>query len=190
MIHRNTLKAFVGLFGCVLLSGCMPKMTIAEIKAMMPSRPAELDHLDMFMGEWTFEGEVTMGGVDEVLKTSGTNTARWEGDKWYMVSDGIFTVSEFGDMKGMETWTYDSGSKCFRTTWVDSAGAFSVGQGWYNADKKKWRMKATNHSSFGTTSVTGTATFIDDDTMKWSMTESAMWGLFKVMEMTGTSKRK
>ncbi len=190
MTHRNTLKALVGLFGCVLLTGCMPKMTIKEMKAMMPKRPVELDHLEMFMGDWTFEGEVTMSGLDEVLETSGTNSARWEGNKWYMVSDGIFKMGDFDEMKGMETWTYDTASKCFRNTWVDSMGSLGVGKGWYNADEKRWKMKSTSHSPFGTTSMKATVTFPDDDTMEWSMTETAMWGLITTMEMKGTSKRK
>ena len=51
------------LFCAIVLSvvgtmnlGCMPKMTIAEMKAQMPKRPAELDRLNRFVGKWTGEG--------------------------------------------------------------------------------------------------------------------------------------
>lgn len=190
MTHRKAIKTFLALSGCALLSGCMPKMTIEELKAMMPKRPAELDHLNMFAGDWTFEGEAKMAGLDQPLKTTGTNSAHWEGNNWYLVSTGIFKMDEFDEMHGLETWTYDSNSKCYRSSWFDSMGTAGYGRGWYDEGDKTWTMKATSYGPHGTSSMKGTVTFTDANTMEWSMTESVMGGLITVMEMKGTSKRK
>jgi len=190
MTFRTKHKAFLGLFGCVLLSGCMPKMTIDEMKAMMPKRPAELDHLNMFVGDWSFDGEAKMAGLEEPLKTTGTNSAHWEGNDWYLISNGIFKMGDFDEMKGHETWTYDTNAKCFRSSWVDSMGATGAGQAWYYPDKKKWKMRATSHTPFGTTNMKGEVTIVDENTMEFSMKETTMWGLITTMEWKGTSTRK
>ena len=185
-------------FSCVILSsiagialtGCMPHMTIEEMKAMMPQRPAELDKLNAFAGRWEFTGEAKMAGLDQVLKSSGTNEAKWEGDGWYLVSRGIFNLEGFGEMQGIETWTYDAHSKKFRSTWVDSMGSVATGTARHDEKTNTWKMRATSHGPFGKTTMKGHVKIIDDDNMEWTWTEYMMWGLFKTMEMSGTSKRR
>jgi hypothetical protein len=168
----------------------MPKMTIEDMKAMMPKRPAELDHLNMFAGDWTFEGKAEFAGLDEPLEMTGTNSAHWDGNNWYLVSTGIFKMADFDDMHGIETWTYDTNSKCYRSSWFDSMGTAGYGRSWYNEDDKTWTMKATSYGPHGKSYMKGKVTFTDENTAEWSMTERAMGGLIKVAEMSGTSKRK
>lgn len=175
---------------CAMLTGCMPKMSIEEMKAAMPQRPAELDKLNVFIGQWEFEGETKFCGLDQVLKSSGTNEAKWDGDGWFLVSRGLFSMGELGEMTGVETWTYDTHDKVYRSTWVDTMG--SIGTGVIRHDEKTntWRVRATSHGPFGKTTGKGKVQLIDDDTMEWTWTEYAMGGLVKTMEMSGTSRRK
>ena len=35
--------------------GCMPKMSVQDIKNMQPTRPPELDRLDALLGDWVTE---------------------------------------------------------------------------------------------------------------------------------------
>ena len=186
MIRKLTLASLAA----IVLTGCMPKMTIEDMKAMMPQRPAELDKLNAFAGKWEFTGEAKMAGLDEVLKTSGTNEANWEGDDWYLVSRGTFTMGELGEMQGLETWTYDAHSKKFRSTWTDSMGSVGTGTAKYNEKTNTWHIKATSHGPFGKSTIRGQVKFIDDNTMEWSWNEYAMGGLINTMEMSGTSRRR
>ena len=51
-------------------------------------------------------------------------------------------------------------------------------------------MKMKTRSPWGTMSERGTMKFIDDDTMEYDFTSSVFFGLIKVAEFEGTSKRK
>jgi len=103
-------------------AGCMPHMTVDEMKAQMPKRPAELDRLNAFVGKWKGEGEARFAMLDEPLKVTGTSEAKWEGDKWYLVGRGVMRMADFPETQGMETWCYDLHAKKYRSTFVDSMG--------------------------------------------------------------------
>jgi hypothetical protein len=180
------VMAVVGLS----LTGCMPKMTIEEMKAMMPERPVELDKLNMFAGTWEGTGEATMAGLDQVLKTGGMSKVEWGCDGWCMVEHGKYEMEEFGTMEGIGLWSYDPKAKKYRNFWVDSMGAAGTGESVYCEKTKTWKMKAKSHSSWGTSISRGTMTFPDPNTMEWTWTEYDALGLSKMMEMTGTSKKK
>jgi hypothetical protein len=167
----------------------MPKMTIEELKQMMPERPAELDLLNDFVGKWESTGKVSFAGLDEELETSSKSEITWGGDGWYLIEHGQFHMEEFGDMEGLATWTYDVGAKMFRNTWVDSTGGLSVGTAKYNKKTRTWHMKSINYSPFGKSKGKGKAQFIDDNTMEWDYSEYALGGLVKVMSMTGTATK-
>ncbi len=187
-MNRNRIAHLVLVLGSnVLLTGCMPKMSMEDMQP--PERPAQLDMLDAFTGRWTMDGEMNMAGMDEAMKTSGTAEGKWDETKWFIVNRGNFSMDGMGDMVGVETWSYDAHSKKFRTTWVDSMGTMGHGTAWYDERAKIWHSRATGHGMMGKTSMKGTAKFVDDDTMEWWFAEYAMGGLMKTMEMTGTSRR-
>ncbi len=190
MNRRLFCNLALALCAPVLFAGCMPKMTIEEMKAMMPKRPVELDRLNAFVGSWEATGEMTMTGLDQPLKSTGTTESKWEGDGWYIVGRSAMNMSEFGDMQGVETWTYDTHSKKYRSTWTDSMGSVGTGTATFNPNTNTWKMKATSHGPFGKSSAKGSVKILDENTMEWNWTEYAMGGLFKVMEINGTSKRR
>jgi len=66
--------ALITLWAGVTLgvTGCMPKMTIEQMKQQMPQRPAELDRLDAFVGKWQGEGEAKFAFLDTPLRITGT----------------------------------------------------------------------------------------------------------------------
>lgn len=189
-MRKNHLQLWVVAATCFAATGCMPKMTLEEMKASQPQRPAELERLNIFVGTWEMTGEMTFAGLDEPLKTSGTATGKWAGDGWFIVSDSVFRMGELGDMHSHEAWTYDAHSKRYRSTWVDSMGAIASGTAKYDEKTKTWTMRSKSHGPYGGSTGKGSAVIIDDNTMEWQWSEYAMGGLMKVMEMKGTSRRK
>ena len=174
----------------MMLTGCMPKMTIEEMKNTMPQRPIELDKLNAFVGRWEFNGEANMATLDEALPTTGTGESKWDDSGWFLVGDSVFKMQGFDDMRGHDTWTYDTKSKKHRSTWVDNMGSSGTGTATLNEKTNTWTMKATSHGPHGKMTIKGWVKNVDADTMEWCWTEYAMGGLIKTMEMCGTSKRK
>ena len=186
-----TCKRMLALCAPLLITGCMPKMTVEQMKAMTPQRPVELDKLNAFVGEWEFEGTSTFAFLDQPLEATGTNSAHWAGNNSYLISDGIFKMTGFDDaMHGHETWTYDTHSKKYRTTWTDSMGGTGTGTARFDEKSDTWYMDARAYTPFGKSTMKGHVKFINPSTMEWSWNEYMMGGLMKVSSMTGTSRRK
>jgi len=170
--------------------GCMPKITIDDMKQMTPKRPPELGMLDAFIGRWTSEGEAKFTGLDETIKMTGTSEAKWDGNGWIFVNRFSSSMADLGDMLGIETWTYDVRAKKFRTTWADDHGGSGVGTAWHDARTNTWHVKSKVYSPWGDNIGVGTAHFVDKDTVEWNWKEYAMGGLMLTMEMNGTNHRR
>jgi len=187
MSRTNALRVMLLACTALVVVGCMPKMTIEEMKASMPEKPVELERLNDFVGKWKFEGEATMAMLDEPIKMTGTAETKWEGDGWYTVSHNVMNMEHFGESKGLETWCYDSHAKKYRSTWVDTMGMMGTSVSSYDEKSGKWKMKSTSHGPWGKSTMKGWLKFTTPDTMEWWFAEHH--GLMKVMEMTGTGTR-
>ncbi len=180
----------LGVGVCAVATGCMPKMTMDEMKAMMPTRPAALDKLNMFAGNWSHEGTANFEAMDEPLKMTAQTTSKVEGDGWYLVETSVYSMEGFDDMNAMSFWTYDTANDRFRVTYIDTMGSQSTGTATYDEDDNQWRMTVENATPFGTSTAHATITFVDKDTQKWTWTESAFFGLIKIMDMEATLTRR
>ncbi len=186
-MSRTCAVAVWALAGAALaLTGCMPHMTVDELKAQMPKRPPELNVLDAFVGKWQYEGQTKFAMLNETLKMSGTSQAEWEGNHWYLVSRGTEKMEHFDETKMLETWTYDAHAKKYRATWTSSLG-LAIAECTYNDKDKTWHMTATDHTPWGQSCLKGTVQVRDADTIEWSVDE--FMGLTKIMEMRFTAKR-
>ncbi len=186
MVRRVAVLA--ALLGAALVfSGCMPHMTIAEMKAHMPDRPAALDRLDPFVGKWQVEGEAHFAMLDRPLKISETGEYKWDSDKWFVLGHGVMKMEEMPDTEGQELWTYDVHAKKYRAVFMGSMGMTGVGEAWYDVKTDTWHMSGVSYEPWGKACVKGTIHFLDKDTFEWNMKEY-MW-LTKTVEMTGTAKR-
>ena len=67
------------LIACSMV-GCQQGQSEMAAK-MKPERPAELDHLEMFVGEWEYTVEQRPAGSEEVKTASGVDTYRWACDR-------------------------------------------------------------------------------------------------------------
>lgn len=187
MIRKSLACAVLATCALLTLTGCMPKMTIEQMKASMPERPAELDRLDAFVGKWEWTGSAEMAGLEEPLTMTGTSEMHWESDRGFLVSRANMNMEPFGESEGIETWTYDSKAKKYRSTWTGGMGMISMGETVYDEKNDIWRMKGTGYGPMGKSSAKGTMKFTDADTMEWEMTEYS--GLMKIMTMSGTGHR-
>ena len=62
MIRRNMTCVLTATCLAGLSWGCMPQMTIEQMRDAMPQRPPELDELNAFVGRWETTGEAHMAG--------------------------------------------------------------------------------------------------------------------------------
>jgi len=175
----------------VLATGCMPKMTIEQMRKQRAKRPAELDMLNKFVGHWEGTGTGRMPMLEEEELTShGTEDVKWEGDGWYLVQYANYTMGGLGDLKGTMIWYWDFVDKKIKNIWVDTMGTMSVGSVKYNEKTGVWHMKSKSRGPWGRSAAAGTMKFTDDDTMEWTWTEWDGLKLMKFMEMSGLSHRK
>lgn len=189
MVKRN----LSGLFGLVVLTGlagCMPTMTIEQMKEMMPDRPAELDLLNMIAGRWEGTGTMKFTFLEEVIEIQNTDTATWECDNRVLINRGTYEMGELGTMTGIEIWTWDDKAGKFRTQWFDSFGMTANGTAKFDEETKTWHKRVRGKGPDGHKTVQeGTITYIDADTLEWTWTEWSSFKLFKIAEMSGTSRR-
>ena len=57
MLVRRVVFGVICACACINLTACMKHMTIEQMKEKMPKRPAELDALNAFVGNWDFKGQ-------------------------------------------------------------------------------------------------------------------------------------
>ena len=72
----------------------------------------------------------------------------------------------FDDLRAHDTWTYDTHSKKYRSTWVDSMGSTGTGTSTHNEKTNTWTMRTTSHGPYGKTVKKGCIKVIDNDTME------------------------
>lgn len=190
-MKKRGFAQFVVAACCIVpVAGCMPKMTIESIKQMQPPRPVELDRLEMLLGDWETEGQVVMSVLDEPMRSTGTNSARWALDKRMLVEHAELDMGPLGKMTGMSIWSWDPTIKKYRMWWFDSFGETSEAVVTYDEASETWHMKAKGKKYGHSTSGRGTIRRIDDDTLEWTWKEYVALGLIKVADMKGTSRRK
>lgn len=192
MYRRMMTGAIVATLAMAVLPGCMSQMCMEDM-AKMPERPVELDRLNDWVGTWKASGTGKMMGIDEEFTVTGTSQNAWDVDGWYLSEHGEYDMGPMGKMKYLQVWTWDSNAKKFRSYWFDSMGG--VGHGTAKCDEKTrtWTMSMRGKGPMGSTRGKGCVKFVDDNTMEWTWQEWPAWdllGLFKFMDMKGTSTRQ
>lgn len=175
------------------LFGCQThKMNMDEM--MKPAeRPAELDHLNMFIGTWEGTAEITMAGSDELMASKGKSTYEWSLDKWLLIERSEYEWGEGQTMHGMGYWWWDPDEKHFKMSWFDNDGGVGHGTARYDEKSKTWTMKAKSQNPYKPmkTIGEGTAKMLDDRTMEWSWEEEIpmLIGSRDFMKMKGTTHK-
>ena len=190
MTKSGVLFAATLVLSATVMTGCMPEMTIEEMKEMMKvERPAELDRINFKTGTWEATGEGQFAGLDQPVKTTMRATGSWECGERLMVSRGTMTMEELGDFEFMEIWTYDAQAGKYRTYWFDNGGMTGVGTAKYDDKTDRWTTRMRMRGPFGNMSAKGTMTLTGETSMHWTWKESVMMGLMEVAHWKGTSKK-
>lgn len=182
-----TMLSAICLSGAV---GCVPRLTIDDMKAMKIERPAEIDRLRLFAGKWTSTGTARLAGLEDELVISGTSHGKWHTDRWYLVNEDVFTLGELGDMKALTVWRWDERSRRYRSTWFYNDGSTGTGFARYDEKTKTWHLKTRGRGPWGRLKGKGTITYIDDNTVEWTWREWDGSGLVEIMSFQGVSKRE
>lgn len=187
-VKRCYAITVIACLSAVFLTGCLPKLSTSDLGQLRPQRPAELDRLEMLLGDWETTGEIRMTVADDVIHTRGHNHAEWSLDRRMFVEHAQLDMGAMGPMSGMSIWTYDEGAKKYRMWWFDSFGETSEAVVKFDEKTSTWHMKATGQKYGYSTSGSGTIRRIDADTLEWTWVERG-FKLLKLAEMKGTSRR-
>ncbi len=170
--------------------GCVPAMTIDQMKEMKIERPPELDLLGMFAGKWESTGRARMAGLEEDLMVTGTSEGTWHTDRWCLVNEDVFTLGKLGDMKALTVWRWDAKSRVFRSHWTYNDGSTGTGKATFNPLTKTWNYTTKGKGPWCSLKGKGTIKYLDENNVLWEWHEWDGTGLVKIMELKGSSRRK
>lgn len=172
-------------------SGCMPRdMDLADMKAMMPPPAPQLAELNRLHGDWTTSGTIQFIAAKDPLTTTGSNSAAWECDGRFLVDRSTYDMGPLGKMSGINIWTWDAGSGCYRLWWFDGFGESARGTASFDAKEKAWHIRTRGTNGKCAVVSRGTIRHVDDNHLEWTWKQWDSWRIFKISEMSGTSTRK
>ena len=175
----------------VALVGCQqPEAGMAHGHDGPPPRPAELDKLDSFIGNWTTTCDMTMNG--ETTKCQGAGSSSWALDNRVVISKFEFDMGEMGKMQGMEVLTWDPSAGKYRTYWFDSMGGVGEGTMRYDDKSGMWVSKGSSIDGMSgeARANSGTMKVLDSGKHEWSFKETDPWGFKTTMELKGISTKQ
>lgn len=172
----------------LVVAGCKgPDM---DEMMMKPDRPAEYAELDKFLGNWESFGELRMAGADDPMLMAGESTVRSVADGWVLVEDFQGRMND-KEVKGIYVWWYDKAAKRYKAFGVDDYGYVMTMDCARRTKDGVWKCtsKMRDTTKGHTLSARGTMRWTDANTAEWEM-KGYVFGIFKVMEMSGTMRKR
>lgn len=147
----------------LLMVGCQP---VGTKTSMMTVRPAELDRLDMWTGQWQATTETQLAGSQEIQKANFTESYRWACDRRVLINEWEGS-DEDGQIKGIGIWTWDADDKHYCIWQVNNRGAITEATATYDENNKTWRLKGeTRNTATGEErTIEANANMRDNNTM-------------------------
>lgn len=167
-----------------ILAACLVGCSQTPMPTEMPQRPdpaPQLAKLDRMLGTW--EGTAEMGGESY----EGGNTCTKAMNGMFLKQEGWHAMPDGERMNFTEFVTWDAGAGKYHSWFFTDWGDY--GEGWLTLapDGDTLHVKVESSNAKGQKSHGhGTATFVDNDTMEWTWTETGPMGK---MDMKGTSRR-
>jgi hypothetical protein len=195
-------RASIVVIGCLMLYGVVGcermQMTMHRHEPMAmndmkrPAPPVQLRELEPFIGSWegTAEVDVPAGSPAATQPTQtfkGASTTEWTMDGMAMKTSGWHEMPDGQRMTMIEYVTWDPRAEKFKSFYVSDWGESGTGWMWAepNGQRFHWTGKGSNARG-ETSSMSGTMTIIDKDSMSWNMVEEGPMG---TMRLRGTSRR-
>lgn len=196
------LRVSIVVIGCLMLAfftGCqeVKKMT-GQAPAMSmedmtrPTQPVQMKQLEPFIGTWEGTAEMVppagSPAATQPAKTfKGGGVSEWTLDGRAMKSTGWHEMPDGQRATYIEYVMWDADEKKFRSVYLSDWGDFGTGWMWPSADGQTFHFTGRGTNAKGQhSSMSGSSTVVDANTMKWNFTEHGPMGR---MEMRGTSTR-
>ena len=196
-------RSIVGMTCCCALLlgvGCakmrstfgMDKSTDAHAEMKRPAPPVQLKQLEPFIGSWEGTAELvpdpkSAAATQPAETFKGGGTSEWAMDGMAMKSNGWHEMPDGQKQTFTEYVVWDADARKFRSYYVSDWGEHGSGWMWTDPDGQTFHWNAKGVDAHGhTSSMSGTSTIVDKDTMRWTM---SMKGPTGKMQMKGTSKR-
>jgi hypothetical protein len=127
-------------FAVVLAVVSMCTGVVTAQKQEMPKPGPEHQRLGVFVGNWTFAGEMKPGPMGPGGKLTGTDRIDWTPGKFFV--QRTFTgKSPMGEMQGIEIFGYDSVKKVYTFNSFDNMGM--MGSGTMTVKGNTWTFSGT-----------------------------------------------
>ena len=134
-------------------------VTVVSVTAQAPPMPkpgAEHQALAVFVGNWTFSGEMKPGAMGPGGKISGTDRITWMPGNFFV--ERKFEGNMAGmDVKGTEIYGYDAAKKVYTFVGFDSMG--STASGTMTVKGNVWTANGTSNMGGNTSRERCTLTF-------------------------------
>lgn len=175
----------------VATTGCVRNMSLDEISAMRPVRAAEMNHLDLLVGDWETRGHARFAGLEEVLEVTGTSSAAWADDeRSHLVERSTTHIPGLKTLSGTMIWIWDPRANLFRIFRVDGYPATGVGTARFDKDNQTWTMAVDAKLPQMDAVAKGRIQIVDQNTLRWTWREWDSLGLVEIVDMKGVSRRK
>jgi hypothetical protein len=141
-------------------------MCVGAVTAQKPEMPKpgpEHQRLGVFVGTWTFEGEMKPGPMGPGGKVTGTDRIEWTPGNFFLQRT-YQGKSPMGEMQGIEIFGYDGVKKAYTFNSFDSLGM--MGSGTMTVKGNTWIATGT--------STIGAATMRDRCTLEFGAGESTL----------------
>jgi len=170
----------------LVLTGC------ASAGGQVGERPAELDRLDAWIGEWESTGEVLPAGSDKPIKSKGRESLSWECGKRFVLERMNWEVEGSPTEEALAVRTWDAKGRVYRSWYFDNQGMVGHSRMTYDEASQTWTGKTKGHDPTSGEPTAGTITIrqVDPDTLEWRFEEYDRLMLSKRVEMRGTSRRR
>ena len=115
----------------------------ASLSGQAPTAPKpgpEHERLGVFVGNWTFVGEMKPGPMGPGGKMTGSDRLQWMPGNFF-VERRFEGKGPMGQMSGLEILGYDAAKKAHTFTFVDSMG--SMGAGTMTVSGNTWTFNGT-----------------------------------------------
>lgn len=194
MTPRRVLSVACLCLAGASIVGCQQKEISMEEAMKPPPRPAELDMLGNWVGNWNGSGDMTMYTKDGPQKMTATYSERieWIAGSQFLLARSEMNMGEGETMQMAAVFGWDRNEKEFRGWEFMSNGDTSTMEMEYDKEAGHWDMegRGKNPMTGEPTYSQGTMKMVDDNTIEWQFTMWDSWKLKKIMDGKGTSRKQ
>lgn len=158
----NKLGMLLLLVGITV--GALPAIFFAgAANGQDEGRPAELNELNGFVGEW--DGQ--FGSLENPREKTIRTTSEWVLDDRFVLSKGSIRGDD--ESHSMILWTYDTQKKAYRRWFFFSSGGTLEEVGQYDLATKTFHFQNVNPEGVLGMQTVSTVKVESDDAKSWSM---------------------